>query len=67
MGASDEKNCRLCDEDVETAWHLYSECPVLALERMGRRLSPRCAAPTQLLTFIRDNVALLVSPEETVL
>ena len=25
--------CSLCLEDVETAWHLWSDCPALELER----------------------------------
>ena len=33
---TEEDECRLCNEDTETAWHIVSECP--ALERHRREV-----------------------------
>ena len=32
-GRADSNKCRLCCEEKETTWHLFTECPALAMKR----------------------------------
>ena len=49
-----DPTCTLCEEDVETAWHLWRGCPALELQR--RAIDGREAdIAFKLISFFRDN------------
>ena len=67
---SDDNQCRMCNEEEETAWHLTGECPALWQERrniFGETFlkQPPSWNPNQLVLFLkRTKCDLLMSNQE---
>ena len=54
-----KSECRLCEEDEETSWHIAAECPALTAERLecfeNRILAnPPVWSPNQLIRFVMN-------------
>ena len=66
-GNTDNK-CRLCDNDVESSWHLLSGCDALAIMRLNTFLDDRIKKlphPKLVLEFIRNTRILkLMEPPD---